>query len=205
MNRHTFTALGLVYFMSPFFLFRRFVSSEPYRLQSVCSLIASLCLSVTGLKEAWTGSTGSSVSASLQKRSTEFYVVYAVMDMVLGTFYYPRNMKRMDGYFHHIVSGAFGVYCLYTNRCFLMSQALVVEVSTIFLALPRVFPSVFNNNLVKKYVFPWTFLVCRLVLFPCFVFQNRHRLYTGEKLVALGFTWVNMRWFLECLSKNRRA
>ena len=200
MNRHYFTALGLVYFMGPFFFFRRFVSADAYRLQSVCSLIASLYLSGTGLREI-----GSSVSASLQKRSTEFYVVYAVMDMVLGTFYYPRNMKRMDGYFHHIVSGAFGVYCLYTDRCFLMSQALVVEVSTIFLALPRVFPSVFNNNLVKKYVFPWTFFVCRLVLFPCLVFQNRQRLYTGEILVALGFTWVNMRWFLECLSKNLRA
>ena len=199
MNRYSFTALGLVYFIGPFFFFRRFVSADVYRLQSVCSLIASLCLSGTAVREAWAGDT---VSGSLQKRCTEFYVVYAVVDMVLGTFYYPRNMKRVDGYFHHFLSGAFGVYCLYTDRCFLMSQALVVEASTIFLALPRVFPSVFNNHLVKKYVFPVTFLVCRLMLLPYVVFQNRHRLYVGETCFALGFTFINIRWFLESLSKQ---
>ena len=196
-TRHYYTALGLVYFVCPFYLFRRFVSSDPYRLQSVCSLIASLCLTGTGFKETL----GLSVSAPLQKRSTEFYVVYAVTDMLLGTFYYPRSMKRVDGYFHHFVSGAFGVYCLFTERYFLMSQVLIVEGSTIFLGLSRVFPSVFHNELVKKYVFPGTFFLCRLILFPCVIYQNRHHLYTGETLLAMGFTFLNLRWFVECLSK----
>lgn len=191
-------ALGLGYFMCPFYLFRRVVSSDPHRLQSVCSLITSLCLSGTGLKETL----GLAVSAPLQKSSTEFYVVYTVVDMVLGTFYYPRYMKRVDGYFHHFVSGAFGVYCLYTDRCFLMSQTLVVEVSTIFLGLSRVFPSAFHNKLVKKYAFPITFFLCRLILLPFMVYKNRHQLYAGEMLFAMGFTFINLQWFLECLAKE---
>lgn len=196
MNRHYGAALGLVYFASPFFLFRQFVSTDPRRTQSVCSLIASLYLSPTGLREAL----GLTVSVLEQRRAAEIYVVYTAMDMVLALLYYPAQMRWLEGWVHHTASGAFALYCLSTGRSYLVSRSMIVEVSTILLCLPRVFPSTFNTRLVKKYLFPGTFFVCRLVLLP--IMAYRSHLGVTEKVLAVAFTYLNARWFVQRVRKE---
>jgi hypothetical protein len=196
MNRHYYAAQSLLYFVFPFYMFRALVTTEPFRIQSVCSLIASVLLSPVGIRHAlhWP------VTALEQTQSTRGYLVYTITDMVLGTFYYPHSMKKMEGYVHHLLSGAFALYCLSTDRCFLMSQCFIVEVPTILHTLSRLFPSVFQRPLVKKYLFPSFFLVCRLVIFPYQALQND--LTMGEGTFALAFLSMNARWFIQCVKKE---
>lgn len=196
MNRHHGVALSLVYFVWPFFLFRRFVATDPRRTQSVCSLLVALCLSPIGIREAL----GLGVTAVQQRHATELYLVFTVTDMVLGLLYYRKHMRWLDGWVHHSASGAFALYCLATDRCSLVSQAMIVEVPTILLSLPRVFPVPFHNPIVKKYLFPLTFFLCRLVAIPFLV--SRNRLFLGEKILSIAFTGINALWFTQCVRKE---
>jgi len=197
MSRPYYTAMGLFYFVVPFYLFRGLVSSDPHRFQSVCSLMAALTLSMTGVRELL----GGPVSSLQRKETTELYMVYTVMDMLLGFVYYPHLMKWWEGWFHHTATGGFALYCLYTGRYHVFSPCMIVEVPTIFLTLPRLFPSLYS---LRKYVFPPVFALCRLGLFNLHVvwLWRRGDLTVGELWMALGFNCLNAHWMHQTLWKK---
>jgi hypothetical protein len=202
MNVYRGIAIGLVYFGTPFLLFRGLVSQDPYRLQSVCSSIVSLLLAPTGIRETlgWVG------TALQQKQTAEWYAVYTITDMLLGLLYYPQHMRWLEGWLHHAATGWFALYCLKTDRCHLLSACMIVEVPTVFLSLPRVFPVLGS---LRRHVFPPVFALCRLGLFNLNVGRlwRTGGLRTGEILFALGFNCLNAHWFYQTLLKKapRRA
>jgi hypothetical protein len=87
-----------------------------------------------------------------------FFLAYLILDLVLGSIYYPKHIDPLSGYFHHIVYiGIFGSW-LYYGMAIPACLTFFEEIPTVVLSLGHVYPQYRNDA-----IFGISFFFIRIV------------------------------------------
>lgn len=143
------------------------LSSDPKRLRSVLTGMTAIVLTPLSYYQiiSQVQQTNQIYFDNFQIEMILFYLAYATMDLLFGKFFYPQYMPLLDGWFHHLATIFFGIYYLFSENRVLFCMCMVIETSTIFLSLFRIFYDVAFILWLRDRYFTTIFIIFRL-LFP---------------------------------------
>lgn len=183
----------------------RHATDNPKRLQSALTILTTSVLTCCGLRTAWRQwHSPAIVLDHNHERVAAFYVAYCVVDTVFARGYYRQYFKLLDGWLHHIGTGALAAYLVWQGKAALFAPAMMVETSTILLSLRRTF---YDSPLVRWLYDEWfqtLFIFFRVVLPICLIVQI-HALLTDDPVIlpAFGvFTILNIYWLTRVRQKK---
>jgi len=184
----------------------------PSKLQIQCfpTFLSACVLSIMGIYEClscvWTLSYTFD-PYPLRCQSIYFYLSYLIFDSFSRR--RESSFYSLDGLVHHLTTGVFAVYSLWSEGVVGMSYSFLAEVSTVILSLKKICP---RHRRALSLVFPYFFIMFRMVLlvfmYICLLRQNRKTCeYTdpvmnGFLVALIVFTIANMCWFRLILLKE---
>lgn len=174
----------------------------PSKIQILCfpTFISSCLLSLMGIYECLACVWKVLDPYPLRYQSIYFYLSYLLFDSFSRR--RESSFYSLDGFVHHVATGAFAVYSLWTGNVSGMSSSFIAEVSTIVLTMKKILP---QHRRALSRVFPYFFLAFRVILlifmYICLSHQNRKtREYPDAVMntflsALVVFTIANMCWF----------
>ena len=221
-------AYGFQDFVNLFFNGRE--NATPRQMSCVLTFLSSTVLSVMALHHEWEyqkwfqhflakeaiGVPGSIhylplsefYSPFYQSFSLCFYCGYIFADTVMGYVEYPQNFPLLESKIHHLFTFLFMLDCILTRQFAFMNMIFIVEISTVFLMLGKMFPQSRVGSFCKKKLFPPMFFICRLVwIFYLFFYRlPHHHHYELDPylyFMFFGFSGLNIHWFSTMVKNNK--
>lgn len=130
-----------------------------------------------------------------------FFIVFLIMDSLLGFLFYPNEVGALTGWVHHLIYFIFVMNALYWKFTNVLATCLLEELPTIILAVGSVFPK-YRNDLA----FGITFFSTRIVfhsfflILAFFYIRNYTVAWIGILLVLI----VHIFWFTKWVLLMRR-
>lgn len=145
------------------------LSSNPKRLRSVLTLMASLVLTSLSFHQIYCHAFSGICYGicydddnHLQNSMILFYMAYCIVDLFLGHFYYRQYFPFLEGYLHHTATFLFAYYFLIYQKV-LLCCTLIVETSTILLSSYRIFYDNIQIKFIFSKLFTLFFVIFRIV------------------------------------------
>jgi len=186
-----------------YFLFVSYVmtriTKNPKRLRSILSLMTALVLSPLSFLEIYTEISSGHHNDEIQFFMANFYLAYVMVDLLVGMLYYPEYFSFLEGWLHHLGTFLFVYYGYYMNpmKRTRVCVQLIVETSSIFLFLPRVFYDVSWIQRMKRIIFYPSFFMFRIVV-PIFIVIYLQLLNDVYDFLIFGsFTLLNFYWLVK--------
>ena len=87
-----------------------------------------------------------------------FFIAYMILDLILGSIFYPKHMDWLSGYVHHILYiGIFGLW-LYNNMAIAACLTFFEEIPTLILSIGKI-----NHKYRSDAIFGLSFFLIRIV------------------------------------------
>lgn len=136
------------------------------RLRSVLTLTSSIVLTPLSFYQLWCQlqSSDQIYYDDIQPQTLLFYLSYVAMDIVMGLFYYPMYFTPLEGWFHHLGTAVITLYYLDHPFRILYCMNQIIETSTIFLSLFKIFYDVPWLLRLRDQWFCKSFILFRVVL-----------------------------------------
>lgn len=139
----------------------------------------------------------------MQAQMILFYLAYCVVDTVFVNICAPNYFGLLEGWFHHIFTGIWALYYLDHEIMVAISMGMIIETSTIVMALFRIFYDANWALFLRDYVFYYMFIVFRLILPNYFMYYFYHLFADPLAVFLLGLnTLVNLYWLLKLSVKK---
>jgi hypothetical protein len=122
-----------------------------------------------------------------------------MVDLLVGMLYYSEYFSFLEGWLHHLGTFLFVYYGYYMNpmKRTRVCVQLIVETSSIFLFLPRVFYDVSWIQRMKRIIFYPSFFMFRIVV-PIFIVIYLQLLNDVYDFLIFGtFTLLNFYWLVK--------
>jgi hypothetical protein len=134
-----------------------------------------------------------------------FFMCYLVSDMIIGSLEYPRYMNFFAGYVHHLIflPVTFVMYNTEMSKC--LALIIVIEVSTIFLALKCIVDRGSITYAFSNSLFALTFAYFRIWFtgeLIVSIILHKNSVYYPFVFVLVPMLMVHMYWFKEFLYKE---
>ncbi len=87
-----------------------------------------------------------------------FFTAYMILDLILGSIFYPKHIDPLSGYVHHIIyTGIFGLW-LYNNMAIPACLTFFEEIPTFILSIGHINPQYRNDA-----IFGFSFFLIRII------------------------------------------
>jgi hypothetical protein len=178
-----------------------------YRLQSVISFSAAIVLAPIGCYEVYKYFTDYNnyintytINYEYRKQTIIFYLTYTFADIVYGNIYYPEYFPLLEGWTHHLCSSLYATHCLYNNNA-TSCLAMIVEIPSIILFSSKVFNTNRIISYLRKKIFPYVFITCRVIIFWYIVmdlyYKNLVKL--PDVIFFYMFAILNLYWWVKIM------
>jgi len=141
------------------------------------------------------------------RESTKLFLAYITLDMIYAIRYYRTTFPLLAGWIHHLLIGAYALWCLREKQSVQFASTLVAETSSVLLAASQVFPTNATIRYQKKKLFPILFFVSRILVLGSIVIQAWRVRYIRSLLqpflFAL-FTSLNLYWWTKMTRNYHR-
>lgn len=184
---------------------------DPRRHQSLPTLITTILLTPIGLYTlvcAWVDPYRHlciEQDPLYARESTKLFLAYIILDMIYAIRNY-HTFPLLAGWIHHLLIGAYALWCLYQKQSVQFASTFVAETSSVLLAASQVFPTNPTIRYYKKKIFPNLFFLSRIVALGSIVVQAWRVRYIHTLfqpfLFAL-FTSLNLYWWKKMRNYHR--
>lgn len=168
------------------------ITDNPKRLRNVLSLMASIILTPLSFYQAWCqffSFPHHIYQDDIQIPMVLCFMAYAIMDMIMGLFFYPQYMTFLEAWLHHIGFTLTLTYYLRVEKLTLCCMCMVIETSTILLSLFKIFYDYAWILWLRDNHFTWMFCLFR-IWFPTFFMFYFYNLLVDN--LAIFFYIINM-------------
>ncbi|CAO3662727.1 hypothetical protein CU097_007868 [Rhizopus azygosporus] len=170
----------------------------------VCTLLSSFITSVSSIPLVYT-LFRSNLTRVLDYRTwtvqiTVFFMTFLVIDLMIGSLFYPKKIGLLTGWIHHIVYIGVLTWAISQGYCSIFIMMCLLEVPTFLLALGSV-----RNQFRHDYLFAFTFVLTR-ILFHAYTILCAFQLKPfGPIMIALtAFFPLHCFWFYGFIKQQLR-
>lgn len=141
-------------------------------------------------------------SNNLSEFISIFFIMYLILDLVIGTIRYRTMMSMLAGYIHHLIFIPLIIYIYKNNGCNCIGLMMIVEIPTFFLGLKYInikYRTIFNI------IFGILFLLFRVIfnfklIIDILLSKNNDKITYLYMLIPMLI--LHIYWFKKYIEKN---
>lgn len=183
------------------------ITDNPKRLRNVLTLLSAVVLTPLSFYEAWCQflSPHHIYKDEIQIPMVLWFMAYAIVDLIVGSFFYPQYTTLLEAWVHHIGFLLTLSYYLLSNEQVVVfcCMSMVVETSTIILCLFKIFHDCDWILRIRDKHFVWMFCLFRM-WFPTFFILYFYNLLVDNFTLSVYITnmVLNAYWLSKILTKK---